>query len=148
MTKEVYQAFVDMAANIGLGAVGALVVLLIGNRLRCSFDAALKRKRFRSYLTLLRRRIEASAYTDFLFSPEQRDIPKLEAEILEVRHCIPKRLINRFDAAIATYKTVRFDGYSGTDEARHEAADTKNEKSKDTLIGSLDELFACARWMA
>ena len=67
---------------------------------------------------------------------------------MEVRHCIQKRLLTKFDAAIAAYKAVEFDTWAGPDQTRQEARDSKNEKAKKALLHNLDELLECAWWGA
>ena len=138
----------DLIAKFGFGAVGALLLLLIGNRLRHSFDSYGKRGRFRGYVDGLRKRVAARGHPDFVFGHEHRETTKLEAEALEVRHHIVKRLRTRFDDALAAYKAVGFDTWAGPDPKRQEARDTKNEKAHQTLISSLDELYECAKWVA
>ena len=148
MSDVEQQAAFMIFRGIGVGAVGGLIVMVLGNRIRGSSEAALKRKRFRSFLELLSRKIEAKAASDFVHSHELKEIAKLEAEVLEVRHHIQSRLIGRFDNAFSRYKAAGFDGWAGPDQNRQQARDTKNEKSKAELISNLDELFRCAWWMA
>ena len=148
MTKEEIDAAFRLVMTILGGAVGGLVIMVVGNRLRGASDSAMKRKRFRSYLEVLRAKIDSKAASEFVFSHEPREIPKLDAEILEVRHHIAGRLIGRLDAAVGTYKANSFDGWAGPDQKRQQERDTKNEKSKAELISSLDELYRCAWWMA
>lgn len=137
-----------MLEKILTGLFIGLIGILIGQRLRLGGDSSVKRKRFRSFVTLLCRRIEAKAASDFVFSPEARELPKLEAEVLEVRHCIACRFAGRFDAAVARYKAASFDSWAGPDQKRQEQRDTKNDKAKAELISSLDTLYQCAWWMA
>jgi hypothetical protein len=146
MSEEAHKVLAELVMVVFGGAVGGFIILIVGTRIRCATDTALKRQRFRSYLTLLSRRIESRPAGDFCFTPEFKEIPKLEAEVLEVRHCVQKRLLKRFDCAVEAYKAVRFDRYSGTDTERSIAADNNNEKAKQTLVSSLGELFKCAWW--
>jgi hypothetical protein len=148
MTKEEIDIAFQLVVTVLGGAIGGLVIMVVGNRLRGASDSAMKRKRFRSFITILRRRIESKIASDFVFSHEPREIPKLDSEILEVRHHIAFRLIGRFDAAVGTYKAASFDGWAGPDQKRQQERDMKNEKSKEELISSLDELYRCAWWMA
>ena len=148
MSKEELDAAFRVAMTILGGAVGGFIILVVGNRLRGSTDSAVKRRQFRSYLTLLCRRIESKASSDFVHGSELREFSKLEAEVLEVRHCIVCRLVGRFDAAVDRYKTTSFDVWAGPDQKRQEARDTNNEKSKAELVSSLKELYRYAWWMA
>jgi hypothetical protein len=137
-----------MLERILIGLFTGLIGLWLGYRLRLGGDSAIKRKRFRSFITVLRRRIESRIASDFVFSHEHREIPKLDAEILEVRHHIAGRLLDRFDAAAGAYKAASFDGWAGPDQKRQQERDATNEKAKTDLLTSLDELSRCAWWMA
>lgn len=148
MSREEHDTALAVVMTVLGGAVGGFIIMAVGSRLRGSTDAALKRKRFRSYLTLLIRRMEDRPAGDFVYSREAREIPKLDAEILEVRHCIAGRLTVRFDAAIASYKAARFDQWAGPDLKRQQERDATNDKAKAQLVFSLDELYRCAWWMA
>lgn len=137
-----------MLDKILTGLLIGLVGILIGQRVRMGGDSSIKRQRFRSYLAVLRAKIDAKAAGDFVFSPELREASKLDAEALEVRHFIPRRLIHRFDAAVGDYKSARFDQWAGPDQKRQQERDTTNDKAKAQLISSLDELHRCAWWVA
>ncbi|MFO1459133.1 MAG: hypothetical protein U1G08_06955 [Verrucomicrobiota bacterium] len=120
--------------------------ILIGQRVRIGGDASVKRQRFRSYLVVFRAKIDAKAADDFVFSQELRDVDTLEAESLEVRHYIVRRLLGQFDAAIRDYKSARFDQWAGSDPKRQQERDASNHKAKAQLICSLDTLYRCAWW--
>ena len=133
-----------MLETILVGLFTGLIGLWLGHRLRLGEESASKRRRFRSFLECLRAKIEAKAASDFVFSPELKEITKLDSEVLEVRHFIPKRLIRRFDTALGAYKAVAFEHWAGPDQKRQQERDAVNEKAKTTLIANLDELYRCA----
>lgn len=137
-----------MFEKILIGLFTGLVGLWLGHRLRLGGESASKRQRFRSYLEVLRAKIDSKAASDFVFSPEMREASKLDTEVLEVRHHIPRRLVHRFDKAVADYKAARFDQWAGPDQKRQQERDATNENAKRTLIDSLDRLSRCAWWMA
>ncbi len=137
-----------MFEKILIGLFTGLVGLWLGHRLRLGGESASKRQRFRSYLDVLRAKIDAKGACDFVFNSELREASKLDAEALEVRHFIPRRLVHRFDTAISDYKAARFDQWAGLDQKRQQERDVTNEKSKEKLISNLDKLHRCAWWMA
>ena len=60
-----------------------LIGVLIGYRLNLGGNAHLKRKRFKSYIELLSRKVEATLLRDFVYDASGifRDIPKFESEV-------------------------------------------------------------------
>jgi hypothetical protein len=72
-----------------------LICLWIGFRLGSGSDAFLKRKRFRSYIELLRRKIESTQANRFVhdFTFAIRDVPKFEIEVLEIRSQIETNIL-------------------------------------------------------
>jgi hypothetical protein len=114
---------------------------LIGYWLGRSGEADTKRKRFRIYIKLLRREIEAKRPDEFVFDFHKvvRGVPKFVIETLEVSPHIRERNIIRFDAACAEYKTLPF-GEVGTAETNANAA-----KAKEKLVSLLNEISALAR---
>jgi hypothetical protein len=125
-----------MADLIGLFC--GLIGVLIGHRLRLGGDAAVKRKRFRSYIELLRREVKSKQPSDFVFDWQRtiRGVPKFEGEILEVRPHIPDRHIKRFDDACAAYKTLPFHDYGESQ---------KNQEAQAKLVSLLNEISECAK---
>jgi hypothetical protein len=121
-----------MLENLLYVLVGGLIGYWLGH----SGDAAAKRKRFRSYIKLLRREIEAKRPDEFVFDFHKvvRGVPKFEIETLEVSPHIRERNVARFDAACAEYKTLPF-GEVGTPETNANA-----QKAKAKLISLLDEI--------
>lgn len=115
-----------------------LICLWLGFRLGSGNDAAVNRKRFRSYIELLRREIEAKEPIEFVFDYHRsvRGVPKFEIETVEIRSQIRERNVIRFDAACAAYKTISF-GEFGENE--------KHKQAKAKLISLLDEISACAK---
>jgi len=118
-----------------------LVGGLIGYWLGRSGEADTKRKRFRSNIELLTRKLEGTLIRDLAFdaSGDFRHIKQLEMFVLDVRPHIRDRKIGKFDAACAAYKSTRF-GAIGTLENNAEA-----EKAKAKLISLLGEISDCAK---
>jgi hypothetical protein len=116
----------------------ALMGWLIIPRLTVCLQSASKRKRFRSYIILLRRKIESTQSRDFVwdFHRAVRDFPNFETETLEVRPHIIDRNIKSFDGACAAYKTVPFGDFGDSN---------KNEDAKAKLISILGEISECAK---
>ena len=115
----------------------ALTGWLIIPRLTISLQSASKRKRFRSYIELLRRKIESTDEHEFVFKQrELMDTDDLAREVLEIRHCIRGGQITRFDTACAVYKTVQFTRYENTLENKH---------AKGKLVSLLGEISQCAK---
>lgn len=137
-----------MLEKILIGMFTGLVGLLLGHRLRLGGESASKRQRFRSYVDVLRAKIDSRPASDFVFSPQLREASKLDAEALEVRHFIPRRLLHSFDAALSDYKAACFDQWAGPDQKRQQERDATNENAKRSLIDCLDRLSRCAWWMA
>ena len=146
MSKEELDAALTVAMTILGGAVGGFVIMVVGNRLRGASAAAIKRKRFKSYFCLLRRRIDGRGADDFMFDPSAREIRELDKEAFEIRHCIQGRLVGKFDAALAAYKAVRFDMFSGPDLSGQQERDSANQKAKNELLFYIDEIAKCAWW--
>ena len=146
MAEIISEGVAKVLCTFGVGAAGGLAVALIANRLRASTEAALKRRRFRSQIELLRGRIESRSEDELAITHEFREIPKLESEAVQVRHFIQRRLRRRFDSLCAAYKAVSFDPYSGTDQKRTGEAQAKNEKSKRELGAILQDISNCAWW--
>ena len=119
------------------------VVSLIGQRVRIGGDASVKRQRFRSYLVVFRAKIDAKAADDFVFSQELRDVDTLEAESLEVRHYIVRRLFGQFDAAIRDYKSARFDQWAGSDPKRQQERRIKPQSQSTTHLQFGHALSVC-----
>jgi superfamily I DNA/RNA helicase len=138
MTQEVYDVLFHIAEIVGAGACGGLIVLLFDHILTISRDGNTKRKRFRSYIELLRRDIESKESSAFVFDYHRtvRGVPKFEAETMEIRSQIRERNVIRFDAACADYKTISF-GEFGENE--------KHKQAKAKLISLLDEVSECAK---
>ena len=111
---------------------------LIIPRLTVSVQSASKRKRFRSYIELLRRKIESTQANHFVhdFNFILRDVPKFDNEVLEVRPHIREKNVSRFDDTCTAYKTVRFGDFGDN---------AKNAEAKAKLISLLHEISECAK---
>ena len=118
---------------------------LVGHYLSIGRDSNAKRARFRSYIEVLRRKLDTKEVDEFVFDHTTRQIPELEKEALEVRHCIRKRLVSRFDDALRRYRAVSFDQWSGPDRERQQARDSANQRAKNDLLFCIDEISKCAR---
>jgi hypothetical protein len=115
----------------------ALAGWLIIPRMTVCFQSASHRKRFRSYIELLRRKIESTQSRDFVwdFHRAVRDFPKFETETLEVRPHIIDRHIKAFDDACVAYKTVPFGDFGDAN---------KNEDAKAKLVSLLGDISELA----
>jgi hypothetical protein len=146
MAQEIHSPWFDQITYIWGGAVGGLVVMLLGNRLRASHDATIKRQRFRNFVSDIRRRISSKSHDEFVYLRQNMEIAELEREAFEIKHFIQPRLLSRFERALESYKAVSFDAWAGPDAPRQKARDDTNEKSKKDMIRFLDEIWRCAWW--
>ena len=111
-----------MIEQIYIGLFIGLICLWIGFRLGSGNDTAMKRKRFRSYIELLRREIKSKQPSDFVFDYHKvvRGVPKFEIEKLEIRPHIREKNVPRFDDACTAYKDVRFGGFGDNDKMQRQ----------------------------
>jgi hypothetical protein len=119
----------------------ALSGWLIIPRLTVSRQAAFGRKRFRSNIELLTRKLEGTLIRDLAFDAagDFKNIKQFEMNVSDVRPHISDGKIVKFDETCVAYKNTRV-GAIGTLENNAEA-----EKTKAKLISLLDEISECAK---
>jgi len=129
-----------MFQTILIGLFCGLIGVLIGYRLNLGGAASLKRKRFRSDIELLIRKLEGTSISNLAFDPLgfARDTKQFEMNVSDVRPHISQRRIAKFDGACAAYKTTRFSDI-GTLEKNAEAENTKAK-----LVSILNEISGLA----
>ena len=139
MTQDIYESVKPIAIGLLTGTCGGLVVLLFDHKLAIIRERDIRRRRFQDYIAMLMPKINALPTDRFTrHYPESRQIPQLEAEVLQVRQFIRKGNIVGFDNAFSSYKSVRFED-PGTVESN-----TSNAKAKADLLRYLNALSQTA----
>lgn len=136
MTQEIYQVLFYLAGAVGAGLSGGLIVLLLNNRLSIVRERSFKRERFRSYIEILRRKIESKQPSEFVFNFDLKDVPRFESEALEARSHIRCNRRERYDDACDAYKRVQFSNCGDTQP---------NAEAKGKLLSLLNEVLNCAK---
>jgi hypothetical protein len=109
-----------------------LIGLWLGHRLRLGGDDAAKRKRYRSFIELLRQKTEAR-FVGAFFLEHKNTFPEFDNEALNVRPHIRRKA--KFDAACAEYRNVEF---SVLDDKRSAAGKAK-------VLAILNEIWRYAK---
>jgi hypothetical protein len=128
----------------GAGLAGILLGMLLTTRLRASMDAAAKRKSYKHFLWILRRKIEKRGAGEFQHGPEKEWVSELEKETNQVGSSVQKRYLPRMEVALSAYKGATFDGNGYGESIKREKRDAANERAKEKLLESVETLRKCA----
>ncbi len=116
---------------------------LVGHFLAIGRDSRSKLNRFRSFLEVFRKKIEAVPVDDFIYDRGIRRFPELEKEYMEIRHFIAARKRVASDSALKRYNAISFDTWAGPDKDRQHTRDTQNSEFRNEMISCLSKIYEC-----